>query len=183
MTGVDVHHKSGRELFTLLDLCVSSLRKGHANLLCIVPMLTHDCPTTEAVAGSGAGSVEAGFGTAAPHSRWKRSCSCVGTCGCRGVKFATSPNIVAWSKRIGSPQGHCCIGGVPQISSVKVDPHPRHIHRHVKHAMVGRPERFIPSIDRMPNQLAFEYTQEKSPHDILPTKQFDNKILLMQNEV
>ena len=30
------------KLFTLLDLCVSSLRKGHANLLCIVPILTDD---------------------------------------------------------------------------------------------------------------------------------------------
>ena len=29
-------------MFTLLDLCVSSLRRGHANLLCIVPMLTDD---------------------------------------------------------------------------------------------------------------------------------------------
>ena len=28
--------------FTLLDLCVSSLRKGHANILCIVPILTDD---------------------------------------------------------------------------------------------------------------------------------------------
>jgi len=28
--------------FTLLDLCVSSLRRGHANLLCIVPILTDD---------------------------------------------------------------------------------------------------------------------------------------------
>ena len=28
--------------FALLDLCVSSLRRGHANLLCIVPILTHD---------------------------------------------------------------------------------------------------------------------------------------------
>ena len=28
--------------FTLLDLCVSSLRRGHANILCIVPMLTDD---------------------------------------------------------------------------------------------------------------------------------------------
>ena len=27
---------------TLLDLCVSSLRRGHANLLCIVPILTED---------------------------------------------------------------------------------------------------------------------------------------------
>ena len=26
----------------LLDLCVSSLRRGHANLLCIVPILTDD---------------------------------------------------------------------------------------------------------------------------------------------
>ena len=26
-------------LFTLLDVCVSSLRRGHANLLCIVPIL------------------------------------------------------------------------------------------------------------------------------------------------
>ena len=29
-------------MFTLLDLCVSSLRRGHANLLCIVPILTDD---------------------------------------------------------------------------------------------------------------------------------------------
>ena len=28
--------------FTLLDSCVSSLRRGHANLLCIVPSLTDD---------------------------------------------------------------------------------------------------------------------------------------------
>jgi hypothetical protein len=33
---------SPKELFTLLDLCVSSLRRGHANLLCIVPILTDD---------------------------------------------------------------------------------------------------------------------------------------------
>ena len=29
-------------MFTLLDLCVSSLRRGHANLLCIAPILTDD---------------------------------------------------------------------------------------------------------------------------------------------
>ena len=29
-------------LLTLLDLRVSSLRRGHANLLCIVPILTDD---------------------------------------------------------------------------------------------------------------------------------------------
>ena len=33
---------STKKLFTLLDLCVSSLRRGHANLLCIVPILTDD---------------------------------------------------------------------------------------------------------------------------------------------
>ena len=32
----------GSNLFTLLKLCVSSLRGGHANPLCIVPMLTDD---------------------------------------------------------------------------------------------------------------------------------------------
>ena len=35
-----------KKLATLLDLCVSSLRRGHANLLCIVPILT-DCPLEE----------------------------------------------------------------------------------------------------------------------------------------
>ena len=34
--------RASKELFTLLDLCVSSLRRGHANLLCIVPILTDD---------------------------------------------------------------------------------------------------------------------------------------------
>ena len=33
---------SVEKLGTLLDLCVSSLRRGHANLLCIVPILTDD---------------------------------------------------------------------------------------------------------------------------------------------
>ena len=31
-----------KQWFTLLDLCVSSLRRGHANLLRIVPILTDD---------------------------------------------------------------------------------------------------------------------------------------------
>ena len=31
-----------KKLVSLLDLCVSSLRRGHANLLCIVPILTDD---------------------------------------------------------------------------------------------------------------------------------------------
>ena len=34
--------KVGKKFVTLLDLCVSSLRRGHANLLCIVPILTDD---------------------------------------------------------------------------------------------------------------------------------------------
>ena len=33
-----------KKLCTLLDLCVSSLRRGHANLLCIVPILTDGNP-------------------------------------------------------------------------------------------------------------------------------------------
>ena len=33
---------SAKKWYTLLDLCVSSLRRGHANLLCIVPILTDD---------------------------------------------------------------------------------------------------------------------------------------------
>ena len=35
-------------MFTLFDLCVSSLRRGHANLLCIVPFLTDD-PRRESI--------------------------------------------------------------------------------------------------------------------------------------
>ena len=31
-----------RNCFTLLDACVSSLRRGHAKLLCFVPILTDD---------------------------------------------------------------------------------------------------------------------------------------------
>ena len=31
-----------KKLVTLLDVCVSSLRRGHANHLCIVPILTDD---------------------------------------------------------------------------------------------------------------------------------------------
>jgi len=29
-------------MLTLLDLCVSSLRRGHANILCVAPILTDD---------------------------------------------------------------------------------------------------------------------------------------------
>ena len=40
----NIHESSvhAYNIFTLLDLCVSSLRRGHANLLCIVPILTDD---------------------------------------------------------------------------------------------------------------------------------------------
>ena len=31
-----------KQLFTPLDVCVSTLRRGHANLLYIVPILTDD---------------------------------------------------------------------------------------------------------------------------------------------
>ena len=34
--------RGAKNLVTLLDLCVSSLRRGHANLLCIVPILSDD---------------------------------------------------------------------------------------------------------------------------------------------
>jgi hypothetical protein len=37
-----LHPRDEQKFFTLLDLCVSSLRRGHANLLCIVPILTDD---------------------------------------------------------------------------------------------------------------------------------------------
>ena len=33
---------SSKRLSTLLDVCVSSLRRGHAHLLCIVPILSGD---------------------------------------------------------------------------------------------------------------------------------------------
>ena len=35
-----------KKLVTLLDLCVSSLRRGHANLLCIVPILSYETVVT-----------------------------------------------------------------------------------------------------------------------------------------
>ena len=34
--------QKNKAMFTLLDWCVSSLRRGHANLLCVVPILTDD---------------------------------------------------------------------------------------------------------------------------------------------
>ena len=41
-TAPQTFRKRKKKLCTLLDLCVSSLRRGHANLLCIVPILTDD---------------------------------------------------------------------------------------------------------------------------------------------
>ena len=43
-TTTNNNNDDANKLFTLLDLCVSSLRRGHANLLCIVPSLTDDPP-------------------------------------------------------------------------------------------------------------------------------------------
>ena len=37
-----VRRTDGYGYFTLLEWCVSSLRRGHANILCIVPILTDD---------------------------------------------------------------------------------------------------------------------------------------------
>ena len=46
LPGVEVNQcqqvANKKKLITLLDLCVSSLRRGHANLLCVVPILTDD---------------------------------------------------------------------------------------------------------------------------------------------
>ena len=39
-----------KQFSTLLDLCDTSLRRGHANLLCIVPILTDD-PRRESTLG------------------------------------------------------------------------------------------------------------------------------------
>ena len=40
--GLQLEQTQEQKLGTLLDLCVSSLRRGHANLLCIVPILSDD---------------------------------------------------------------------------------------------------------------------------------------------
>ena len=37
---LDQGQKGGKKFGPFLDLCVSSLRRGHANLLCIVPILS-----------------------------------------------------------------------------------------------------------------------------------------------
>ena len=42
LAGIQLGEIQGQKLGTLLDLCVSSLRRGHANLLCIVPILSDD---------------------------------------------------------------------------------------------------------------------------------------------
>ena len=34
--------QKNKAMFTFLDWCVSSLRRGHANLLCVVPILLDD---------------------------------------------------------------------------------------------------------------------------------------------
>jgi len=47
---VKMEKKNG---YTLLDLSVSSLRRGHANLLCIVPILTDDPLGSQWICSSG----------------------------------------------------------------------------------------------------------------------------------
>jgi hypothetical protein len=40
--GIELRDKKQEKILELLlELCVSSLRRGHANLLCIVPILTY----------------------------------------------------------------------------------------------------------------------------------------------
>ena len=41
-TAADAKMALPKKCDTLLDLCVSSFRRGHANLLCIIPILTDD---------------------------------------------------------------------------------------------------------------------------------------------
>ena len=48
-----------RSNVTLLDLCVSSLRRGHANLLCIVPILSDD-PQRESILAQGQSEAQRG---------------------------------------------------------------------------------------------------------------------------
>ena len=58
------------KLGTLLDLCVSSLRRGHANLLCIVPILSEDSLRLGFRAfGLGVGVL--GFTVEAQRNSWK----------------------------------------------------------------------------------------------------------------
>ena len=40
MAKMEVKKNSEKKFGPFLDLCVSSLRRGHANLLCIVPILS-----------------------------------------------------------------------------------------------------------------------------------------------
>ena len=53
-----------KKFSTFPDLCVSSLRRGHANLLCIVPILTDD-PRRESVRESGPSATLVRLATAA----------------------------------------------------------------------------------------------------------------------
>ena len=48
---VSRENKKQKILEPFLDLCVSSLREGHANLLCIVPILTDVAEATPATSG------------------------------------------------------------------------------------------------------------------------------------
>jgi len=52
-----------KKLSTLLDLCVSSLRRGHANMICIVAILTDDPQGNPNTLGSGA-----------PKGLWENTC-------------------------------------------------------------------------------------------------------------
>jgi len=40
MKSIYLTRMNGKKFGPFLDLCVSSLRRGHANLLCIVPILS-----------------------------------------------------------------------------------------------------------------------------------------------
>ena len=69
--------RAGQKIDTLLDLCVASLRRGHANLLCIFPILTDDLRRESTFARQGLGSISARSAVEScrrrcPSSMWKR---------------------------------------------------------------------------------------------------------------
>jgi hypothetical protein len=114
-----VKNKLCRNVSALFGLCLSFLRRGHANLLCIGPILTDDPRRGSYVPSSGTASHNEEQRATEPtsdHPFWPRNPSCAGSPFCLQCPSCRSASSRWWKRWVARPshgyggRSHCCCG-------------------------------------------------------------------------